>query len=312
LFYAWKISPTEWINASPAKLRSDFAGNYLLWVAEQYESNGDQEWVREELGVQYWDEKDFNNVWAAFEAKTAELGGEEVVRLRALEAVVQNIASGAGAPVEPPADTPAEAGGGGTIGSIVGICGVAILVIAVVLAAVFFIRRMMAQRAGLVDDGLGVGIEPPEAVDWGADGPPLVQFVTNYVFGDDHYDPSFSIEMENGEFMGECGVGVSESIGVGAPNKVTAFEVWLFDKSDIRTVTKVLLSDYAFGDEAMRAKLAPKGEPVLAKAGDELELETQTLRVRARVTDVEYGVSELPSNSFFDKLTVNLAVWVLP
>jgi hypothetical protein len=44
---------------------------------------------------------------------------------------------------------------------------------------------------------------------------------------------------------GECGVGISETIGVGDPKKVTAFEVWLFDKNDIQTVTKVLMSAHA-------------------------------------------------------------------
>jgi hypothetical protein len=132
------------------------------------------------------------------------------------------------------------------------------------------------------------------------------------VLGDDHYDPSFSIELENGEFMGECGVGVSEVIGAGKPNQITALEVWLFDKSDIRTVTKVMMSDYAFNDEALRTKLAPKGEPVLAEQGQDIILETKTLRVRAHVAEVEYGMGDLPANSFFDKATIELAVWVLP
>lgn len=166
-------------------------------------------------------------------------------------------------------------------------------------------KRVAGPRAGA-----GERLVPAEKVSWGAEGPPAAQFPTTYSLGDDHYDPSFSIELENGEFMGECGVGVSETIGVGAPNKVTAFEVWLFDKSDIRTVTKVLMSDYAFHDEALRTKLAPKGEPMLAEVGADVVLETKTLRVRARVVEVEYGVGNLPQNSFFQRLTVDLAAWV--
>jgi hypothetical protein len=137
----------------------------------------------------------------------------------------------------------------------------------------------------------------------------LTQFATTYNLGDDHYDPSFSIELESGEFMGECGVGISETIGVGSPNKVTAFEVWLFDKNDIRTVTKVLMSDYAFNEEALRTKLAPKGEPVLAEVGKDVILETKTLRVRARIVEAEYGAGDLPPNSFFERLTVDLSTW---
>jgi len=86
----------------------------------------------------------------------------------------------------------------------------------------------------------------------------------------------------------------------------------LFDKSDIRTVTKVLMSDYAFHDEALRTKLAPKGEPMLADQGKEVVLETKTLRVRARVVEAVYGVGNLPANSHFERLSIDLVVWVKP
>ncbi|NLF51019.1 MAG: hypothetical protein GX577_07765, partial [Leptolinea sp.] len=47
--------------------------------------------------------------------------------------------------------------------------------------------------------------------------PPVVQFMTTYMLGDDLYDDSFSIDAPTGEFLGECGVGISETIGVGDP-----------------------------------------------------------------------------------------------
>jgi hypothetical protein len=106
--------------------------------------------------------------------------------------------------------------------------------------------------------------------------------------------------------LGECGVGISETIGVGDPDKVTAFEVWLFDKNDIRTVTKVLMSEHAFNDQELRARLATKGEPVLAQPDQVITLETLTLRIDAMVTETMYGTGELPANSFFDRLTIEL------
>jgi hypothetical protein len=136
--------------------------------------------------------------------------------------------------------------------------------------------------------------------------------VTTYVLGDDHYDPSFSIELESGEFMGECGVGISETIGAGEPDRVTALEAWLFDKNDIRTVTKVLMSKYAFNDEALRTKLAPKGEPILVREGEDLILETKMLRLRVHVVEVLYGKVDLPPDSFFERLTLELVAWVKP
>jgi hypothetical protein len=139
----------------------------------------------------------------------------------------------------------------------------------------------------------------------------LAQFVTSYSIGEDYYDQSFSIETPTGEFLGECGVGISEAIGVGDPKKVTAFEVWLFDKNDIRTVTKVLMSEHCYEDEALRAKLAPKGEAVLGGEGTIINLETASLRVQAKVIEMEYGEGELPPNSFVERLTMELAAWQL-
>jgi hypothetical protein len=104
-------------------------------------------------------------------------------------------------------------------------------------------------------------------------------------------------------------MGISETIGVGDPKKVTAFEVWLFDKNDIRTVTKVLMSEHAFRDEALKSRLAAKGEPVQAASGDIVALETATLTVTARVVDMAYGGGALPPHSFFERLTIELAAF---
>ena len=98
----------------------------------------------------------------------------------------------------------------------------------------------------------------------------MAQFMATYKLGDDLFDNSFSIDSPAGEFLGECGVGISETIGVGDPKKVTAFEVWLFDKNDIQTVTKVLMSSHAFNDDATRQRLAAKGEPILVEPGTEI------------------------------------------
>jgi hypothetical protein len=136
--------------------------------------------------------------------------------------------------------------------------------------------------------------------------------MTTYMIGDDLYDDSFSIDTQSGEFLGECGMGISEPIGVGDPKKVTAFEVWLFDKDDIRTVTKVLASTFALQDESLRAKLAAKGELQQAEMGAEMILETATLVMRARVTDMEYGAGQLPPNSFFKRVTIEIGVWAKP
>lgn len=142
-----------------------------------------------------------------------------------------------------------------------------------------------------------------------AEEPPVVQFMTTYMLGDDLYDDSFSIDAPTGEFLGECGVGISETIGVGDPKKVTAFEVWLFDKNDIQTVTKVLMSTHAFNDPNIRQRLLAKGEPQLVEPGKRILLETASLQMEARIVDASYGGGAMPTNSYFDRLTLELAVW---
>ena len=138
---------------------------------------------------------------------------------------------------------------------------------------------------------------------------PMAQFMASYRIGDDLFDDSFSVDSPNGEFMGECGVGISETIGVGDPKKVTAFEVWLFDKNDIQTVTKVLMSAHAFRDDITRERLAAKGEPLIAEPAGHALLETATLRLVAKIVDMNYGEGALPDKSFFDNLILEIAVW---
>ena len=129
--------------------------------------------------------------------------------------------------------------------------------------------------------------------------------MASYKFGDDLFDNSFTIDSASGEFLGECGVGISETIGVGEHKKVTAFEVWLFDKNDIQTVTKVLMSAHAFNDPTIRQRLEAKGEPVLFDPGMDTVLETQTLQLVARVVDMDYGNGTMPDESYFDHMVWN-------
>ena len=141
-------------------------------------------------------------------------------------------------------------------------------------------------------------------------GPPLMQRMSTYILGHGQYDDSFSIEDENERFLGESGAGISETIGVGEPQKATAIEVWLFDKDDfVRTITKVFASEHAFNDPALRAKLEPKGDLVLAEPGATVTLETAALRLQARIVELEYGTGPLPPRSYFQKLTIELAAW---
>jgi hypothetical protein len=135
----------------------------------------------------------------------------------------------------------------------------------------------------------------------------LGTFAATYKFGEDNYDTSFTLETARGEFLGETGMGSSETIGEGKPDKVTAFDIWLFDKTDVRTVTQILMSEAAFNDQATRQRLATKGELVLAEKGKHVRLETATLAVDCEIVDLVYASTPgLPPNSHFQKLIVEM------
>jgi len=138
---------------------------------------------------------------------------------------------------------------------------------------------------------------------------PIAQFMTTYMFGDDRYDESFTFDAPNGAFLGECGVSISDLIGVGDPKKISAFDIWLFDKNDIQTVTKVLMSKHAYNTPEIYSRLEIRGEPILAEAGKRFQLETATLRLEGRIVDVSYGDLPLPDDSYFQRNTIELAIY---
>jgi hypothetical protein len=150
--------------------------------------------------------------------------------------------------------------------------------------------------------------EPPPMAD--NDLPPdaLGLFEAEYHLGDDDFDCSYSLESEDGDFMGECGIGISDVLDVDGAQKVNAFEVWLFDKGDIRTVSKILVSDYTFENEALNARLSAKGDLVVAQTGSSFTLETLTLQVTVTITDVAYVPDDARPDAVFAQLNVEFLV----
>jgi len=138
---------------------------------------------------------------------------------------------------------------------------------------------------------------------------PLAQFMSTYLRGDDLYDDSFSIETPSDDFLGECGVAISEATNGEMGKDVYAIEVWVFDKVDIHTSTRLLFSDHAFHDQEARTRLEPRGEAILASPGGEFTLETASLRLHVRVVDLAYVTGSQPPDRFFERLTLELSVW---
>jgi hypothetical protein len=296
----WWLWPAEWYDASPANLHAGFQEWWVRMAVEAYQVDKDpaiaqqryealDEFGPTALGAVKADPQNLDpNIVAAYEAAVS----------------AEPVAAATAAPSE-------EEGGGSNLLPILGIMCVVTLLLGAALLAFYLFQNRRKSGAPTPAEQAAVAAREAEMTDYAAIGEetPMAQFMASYRVGDDLFDDSFSIDSPNGEFMGECGVGISETIGVGDPKKVTAFEVWLFDKNDIQTVTKVLMSTHAFNDQTIRHNLEAKGEPVLAEPGSQAILETATLRLVARIVDMTYGEGALPEQSFFDGLVLELAIW---
>lgn len=305
----WVLFPVEWTDAHSYDLSPVGKAEYVALVADSFSLDKDATGAAQYLD--YWEPAEKEQAVAdAIAIYEAEGNTDKVL-------VVQDFAMAVGIPLpDETAALPETVPQTSFFERIRIPCLVFFGVLLVLVVGWVGYRVLTKQRAEaepVQPFVQPVTVEAPPAEDWeGVGQPPLGHWFTTYELGEDTYDESFSIETQLGEFLGECGVGISEMIGVGDPAKVTAFEVWLFDKSDIRTVTKVLMSEHAYQDEALRARLASKGEAVLVEPGSPFVLETSGLQVRIDVTELVYGDDEMPAGSFFSKLTVELVATTKP
>lgn len=305
--FGWLLTPVQYTNAGFQDLRDLEQSQFLITSAELYAITSDDRFVTEIFS--HWEDAD----QAICNLAVSE--GTNSTQARKLNNMALVLNDGAGCSeigaVSRTQGESEEAGGRSVIASIALVCGL-LLFLALIIGAIYLLwQRRLQQPSDQDQADTGEPVEEMMLEEAGSDQQvtPLARFETTYVRGHDTYDDSFSIENAEGDFLGECGVGLSESIGADMPKNVTALEVWLFDKNDIRTVTKVIMSDHAFFDEAIKAKLAPKGEPILARPDDVIVLETASLIVNAQITDMEYGTGSLPPQSFFERITIELSAW---
>ncbi|MBI3176334.1 MAG: hypothetical protein HYZ25_21630 [Chloroflexi bacterium] len=298
LAWGWGVDPVKFVDATPAYLRDDLREDYLRMTIDSFRVNADPN-----LAVQRWQSLGQFGP-ELLQRVTANPKGLDPNTLAAFTQLAGQF---------PP--TAASQGGGTTSvsGWVLSIFLIALLALAVA-GGFIFLRRLLAKSGGGEPTVSMQAVEASrnaERTDFEGLGlaPPITQVMTTYLLGDDLYDESFSIDTQGGEFLGEYGVGVSETVGVGDPKKVTALEVWLFDKNDIKTATKVLMSEHAFNDQNLRSRLEPKGELVLVEPHKQIILETETLQLLATVADLQYGQAAPAGNSYFERLTLELAIW---
>ena len=312
LVWGWGIMPVKWVDAPVNLLRSELQEEYLRMSIDSYRVNGD-----EEMAV-----RRFSDVGAqapallqAIKDNPGKIDPNFLIQYdQMLKRKGVLNAEAAGEEAKPKSETAKSSGSGGWLVSVAIILGGLLAVGGVAAAAFFLLRRGNLQKSQSEATPAQIAASyarAAEKTDYVARGEiaPIAHYVTTYVIGDDLFDDSFSIDAPSGEFLGECGVGISETIGVGDPKKVTAFEVWMFDKNDIQTVTKVLMSPHAFADAGYRSKLEAKGELIAIEPRKQIKLETQTLQMVATISDMQQGQGALPDGSYYNRLTLELAIW---
>ncbi|HEX9330470.1 MAG TPA: hypothetical protein VF896_01205 [Anaerolineales bacterium] len=300
LLIGWVIWPVHWTNATPEVLRTDLQQDYLRMTIDSYNRTGDQN-----TAMARWDNLGKAAI-PTYQNLAANPGTTNPTEIQNFGALVQSVK---GIQLQP---TPGSAETPSTLSTIVIYASILVVLILFAVGA-FYVMRLLRKSTGPATPGMQAAeiSRQAEKTDYQSLGlaQPITQTMTTYVLGDDLYDESFSIDTGGGEFLGEYGVGVSETVGVGEPKKVAALEIWLFDKNDIKTATKVLMSEHAYEDPNIRARLEPKGELVVVKPQEQVLLETATLQLLATVVDMEYGTGAMPQKSYFERITLELAVW---
>lgn len=134
---------------------------------------------------------------------------------------------------------------------------------------------------------------------------PNLIFASVYTNDQKNYDESFSIEdiNNNSEFLGECGLAISEE------NRVSNFEIWLFGRKEIVTKAIILMPEYYYNDPVIKEKISHIGTPVVGKSGYFYWLETEQIKMCARIIAIEYDKSSSPEKSAFKKVNITLRIW---
>ena len=318
----WGVWPVKWTDAAPADLQIDYQRDYLCMVIDSYIRNQDDELLQLRWqGIGENAGELLNTLTPTVCRFTSAAEIEAFKEIVDLQIAVPEITSEE-LIIEEGTDIGVVDAGEEAPGEVqtISILPLAILILLTLVVGGILVFLMIKRRKG--NNGGKVKAAKFMAPKNNAEGQskrkgektvikesPLAQFMTTYRQGDDLYDDSFSIDSVNGEFLGECGVGIAETIGVGDPKKVTALEVWLFDKNDIQTVTNVLMSEHANSDPALRQRLLSKGEPILIEPGMRFVMETASLQMEAHVIDMVYARGPLPENSYFSRLTLEVSVF---
>jgi hypothetical protein len=168
-----------------------------------------------------------------------------------------------------------------------------------------FSKNPAAGSPGLKSAG---GEGRSSAPGWQPAGRSIDQFDAEFTAGRQDFDWTRNIPGEQeDDYLGEYGIGISDRYGFrnNDPDQVVAIEIYIFDKSDDKTlfnISRVLLSEYA--DEHLRKHFEREKDrlgPVVAQRGLALQLESRQYILDCTITDVVYTDSGV-----FQRLTVHM------
>lgn len=136
----------------------------------------------------------------------------------------------------------------------------------------------------------------------------LVEYSTTYTQDDLHFDLSFPIENAS-EYLGEYGINIAKAFGVKSDH-VIALEIWMFDKNGSQSASRVLMSEFAYGHDALKTEMELKGQVIPIRSGETIQMETTSLRLQASILEVEYDTSQPNPRTIFKKVAIKIGVWL--
>ena len=307
LIVGWGLWPISYTSATPALLETTIQDDYMRMTIDSYrllKTVNPQ--AATDLAEDRWD-----SLGAAAGPTFGRVQGNPgYLDAGSIQEFRQVIEARKGAPISVTAPVEQPSG----LGNIVLYASIAVVVILLAAGGYYLFRLLRKSKAPetatahSIEQSYSRQVQRTDFASLGV-AAPITHVVIPYVYGDDYFDESNSIDSPGGEMLGEYGVGITDYFKPSNPKKVTALDVWLFDTKSIATDTKVVISKYAFENKQTVERLSSKGELILAESDREFTLETKTLILMVKIVEVAYGQGPQPDQSYFDRLILEMAVW---
>ena len=133
----------------------------------------------------------------------------------------------------------------------------------------------------------------------------LGEYTASYQAGEAGYDEAFYVEDEHGTVLGQCGLSLMIPLGR-TGNQAAALQVWLWEERDSVTQAKVLMTESAYRDTALRDQLAEEYPSLAIKPGTEFDLGTNKLYLRGIVESLAYADQDSLRRQVFGQVSIRM------